>query len=61
MVKALRVPNERRGICAKLQLPFVGPYMIDNEHGKNSYVLKDIETENIRGIWNIQQLYKYQG
>jgi hypothetical protein len=59
LVKALRVSNLQNGICAKLMPIFEGPYRVNTENGVNSYELAHIETGNIRGIFNIHDIYQY--
>lgn len=59
IVKALKVPSRREHRCAKLQLPFEGPYAIDNVDGVNSYILIDPITGKLRGNFHISQLYKF--
>lgn len=59
ILKALRVPNYKEKRCAKLTLPFEGPYMIETENGCNSYILKDIYTNKIRGVFHITQIFQY--
>lgn len=59
IVRALRVSDRNKEISAKLKSPFEGPYIIENEDGVNSYVLKYIEEGGVRGVFNIQDLYKY--
>lgn len=59
IIRALRVGNRERGKCAKLQPPFEGPYEIITENPINSCQLKDIETGQIRGIFNVADLYKF--
>lgn len=59
IVKALRVPNKGENKCARLQLPYEGPYLIENEQGVNSYILREQNNGKIRGIFNIEQIYKF--
>lgn len=59
IIRSLKLPNPRRKICAKLQLPFEGPFMISKVIGENSYELFDPEKERIRGRFNIDMLYPY--
>lgn len=60
IVKSLRVPNPRKRISKKLLFPLEGPYIIENEHAVNSYILKDPLTNRIRGIFNITQIYLFK-
>lgn len=59
ILKALRVPDKRNDICAKFLLPFEGPYKILTRNGVNSYELGHLDSGKSRGIFNIQQLYKF--
>ncbi|XP_072379302.1 uncharacterized protein [Diabrotica undecimpunctata] len=43
----------------RLMPVFEGPYIIHNENGINSYVLRHVESEKIREIYNIHDVYKY--
>ncbi|CAG9826171.1 unnamed protein product [Diabrotica balteata] len=52
MVRALRVSNLQSGVCAKLMPVFEGPYIVNNEDGVNSYELKHMDSEKIRGNLN---------
>lgn len=59
IVKALQVADYRNNRCAKLQNPYEGPYKVENEEGENSYVLIDPDTNKIRGIFHISQIYRF--
>lgn len=59
LIKTLRVANARENKCAKLILPYIGPYVIGNDNGVNSYTIIDPETGITRGIFHISQIYKY--
>lgn len=58
VVKHLRVADRQRNINAKLLLPYEGPYSINKIFG-NSYELKYLDKDKIRGRFNIQLLYPY--
>ena len=59
LIKALRVPNRRKNLCMKLQLPFEGPYRVVQKNGENSYTVANIENGMIRGMFNIDKIFKY--
>lgn len=59
IVKTLRVPNRKDQRCAKLMLPYDGPYMINTTSGTNSYELKYIDSDRTKGIYNVTQLHPY--
>lgn len=59
LVKALRIPDHKNNRCAKLQLPYEGPYEIDTDNGKNSYLLVEPNSNKIRGIFHISQIHKF--
>lgn len=46
-------------LCKTLPL-FEGPYLVENEEVVNSYKLQYIDSEKIRDIFNIQQIYQFQ-
>lgn len=58
IVKHLRVANREQGINAKLLLPYEGPYIIGGKFG-DTYELRRIQDESIRGKFHIQMLYPY--
>ena len=59
LVRALRVPSKRKGICLKLQLPFEGPYVIVQKNGESSYTVANTDSGMIRGIFNVDKIFKY--
>lgn len=59
LVRKLRVSDRENQQCAKLQDKFEGPYEVANENPINSYLLKHPGTENVRGVFNIQDVYEY--
>lgn len=59
LVKALRKSDWKKKICSKLLLLFDGPYEIENKEPKNSYILKDPQSDKIKGVYHISQLHKY--
>lgn len=60
ILRALRVSNRHENRCAKLQLPFEGPYVVMTEKPLNSYMIKDPYTDKIRGVFHINDLYKFK-
>lgn len=60
LVRALRVSNMRNDICAKLLPPFEGPYIVASENNVNSYILKYIDNERIRGIYHINDIFEFR-
>lgn len=59
IVKCLRVPDSDRDICAKLQLPYEGPYEICNVVNENVYEIRNIKSKLVRGKFHINLLYPY--
>lgn len=59
IIKALQVADRENQKCAKLRYKFEGPYEIVTENPVNSYKLKHRNSDLIRGIFNIQDIYKY--
>lgn len=60
LVKKLRVADKRNQLCAKLIEKYEGPYEIVNENPTNSYLLRNPQTKLIRGVFNIQDICKYE-
>lgn len=59
LIRALKVSDIKNDICAKL-LPVVeGPFMIASENNVNSYVLKYKDSERVRGIFHINDIFEY--
>lgn len=59
LVRSHRVSDYKNNICRKFLPPLEGPYVILNENGMNSYILGDIHDKSHRGIFNINDLYKF--
>ncbi|KAK9702317.1 RNase H-like domain found in reverse transcriptase [Popillia japonica] len=58
VTKNLQVAKGSRDICAKLVLPYKGPYVVKCIMG-NNYELAEIDTNRNIGKYNIKQVYKY--
>lgn len=59
IIRKLRVSNRKHKTCAKLQLPFEGPYEIQKILGKNNYELLDRQSGITRGKFHINLIYPY--
>lgn len=59
LLKRHRVSNKRNETCAKLQEPYIGPFIIKRLLGNNVYELLEPETQKNVGKYHIQLLYKY--
>lgn len=59
IIKKLRVPNKKLNVCAKLQLPYEGPYKIIKILGENVYEIIDTQTNIVRGKFHINLIYPY--
>ena len=59
LIKALRVPYRYKGLCMKLELPFEGPYIIVQRNSESSYTVASIKNGMIRGMFNIDKIFKY--
>lgn len=59
IIRKLRVPNRKQKTCAKLQLPFEGPYEIQKILGKNTYELIDRKSGITKGKFHINLIYPY--
>lgn len=60
IVKSLRVGKRSADQCAKLQLPFEGPYKINKKIGDCTYELSYPITNKIRGRFHLDMLYDYE-
>lgn len=60
IVRSLKVADTKNHKCAKLILPFKGPYEVLNEAPVNSYLVGDPVTKEVRGVYNIHDVYKYK-
>lgn len=60
IVEKLRRPDSKKKICAKLQLPYEGPYKISKILGENTYELYDEKREMIKGKFHINLIYPYK-
>lgn len=59
IVKSLRVGKRSADQCLKLQLPFEGPFIVDDVNG-DTYRLKYPISNKIRGKFHLDMLYKYE-
>lgn len=59
IVRALRVGRRSANQCAKLLLPFEGPYKINRRVGENTYELVNEITNVIRGRFHLTDLYAF--
>lgn len=59
IIKSNRTPNYRKKLCAKLQLPYEGPYKISKILGENTYELFDERRNLLRGKFHINLMYPY--
>lgn len=59
VLKRLRYTDKSKMICGKLMYPYEGPYVINKILNENTYELKHIESELIRGKFHVELLYVY--
>lgn len=59
IIKRLRVSDFDKKICAKLMYPFEGPYLVQEKINDNTYQLRHINSELIRGKFNIELIFPY--
>lgn len=58
MVRSLRVGNRSKDQCQKLELPFEGPFVI-NERNENTYTLHYPISNRYRGKFHLDMIYAY--
>ena len=59
IIKKLRYTNRKLGQCAKLMYNFEGPYIINKVLNANTYELKYLTGNKVRGKFHIELLYPY--
>lgn len=60
VIKRLKVSDYKHNICAKLQNPYEGPYVVENVLTENTYELKDLVNNLSRGKFHIELMYSYE-
>lgn len=60
IIKSLRTPEYKKKLCAKLKLPYEGPYKISKILGENTYELFDERRKILRGKFHINLIYPYK-
>lgn len=58
IIKSLRVSNKKYKICAKLKLPYEGPYKVLKRTSHSTYEIGDLN-DNIRGKFHVEVIYPY--
>lgn len=59
IVKRLKVSDPKNKVCAKLCFPYEGPFIINKVLNENTYELKCVGSELIRGKFHVELLYPY--
>ena len=59
LLKNRELPSTLEGITKKLLLLYTGPYQIIKNNNNNTYVLKDINSNKIKGTYNQLSIKKY--
>lgn len=59
IIRRHRVTNLRKNICKKLVYPYDGPYRISKVIGNNTYELKNVQSEIIKGRYHVEMIYPY--
>uniref|UniRef100_A0A146LDL4 RNA-directed DNA polymerase n=4 Tax=Lygus hesperus TaxID=30085 RepID=A0A146LDL4_LYGHE len=59
LIDQTTISDASKKVMAKLLPRREGPWVISQRCGRNSYELSDVNTGRIRGIFHINQLYKY--
>lgn len=60
LIRALRVSDIKNNICSKLLPALEGPFIVASENNINSYVLKYLDNERVRGIFHINDVFEYR-
>lgn len=60
LIRAYRVWNKRNDISAKLLPSLEGSYIVHNEFSTNGNLAGYLKSERIRGVFNIQDVYKFE-
>ena len=51
--------NRKNKICIKLLLPYEGPFIINHVINENTYELRNVDNQNIRGKFHVEMLFHY--
>ena len=59
LLRNRELPSTLEGITKKLLLLYTGPYIISNVKNNNTYEIKEIDSERIKGVYNQASMKKY--
>ena len=59
LIKNRQLPSSIEGIARKLLLLYTGPYLVTQVKGNNTYEIKSINNNKIKGVYNQSEMKKY--
>ena len=59
LIKNRRLPSSIEGIARKLLLLYTGPYLVTQVKGNNTYEIKSIKNNKIKGVYNQTEMKIY--
>ena len=59
LLKNRELPSTLEGITKTLLLLYTGPYLIVKNNNNNTYVLKDVNSNKVKGTYNQLSIKKY--
>ena len=60
LIKNRQLPSSIEGIARKLLLLYTGPYIIIQVKGNNTYEIKAINNNRIKGVYNQSEMKQYR-
>ena len=57
--KRQQLPSSIEGIARKLLLLYTGPYLVTQVKGNNTYEIKSVNNNKIKGVYNQAEIKKY--
>ena len=59
LIKSRQLPSSIEGIARKLLLLYIGPYLVTQVKGNNTYEIKSINNNKIKGVYNQAEIKIY--
>ena len=59
LIKNRQLPSSIEGIARKLLLLYTGPYLVTQVKGNNTYEIKSITNNKIKGVYNQTEMKIY--
>ena len=59
LIKNRQLPSSVEGVARKLLLLYTGPYLVTQAKGNNTYEIKALNTNKIKGVYNQTELKQY--